>query len=220
MDPIAVVPGVAPPVNPEAHEAKAAAPAKPVRRRRKKRMKYKKINKTAVNMKLRYAKIGELKDMLRKIFDKTISVGSHLDDIQDIFVEFEPDKAPPSDKSDNPFLQECFICHSKEDLTAWENVGICSKDLHSLQAAHIRRNHALQVFNLRTKDIEKYDVSEESHKNPIYDTKKVINCAKRKHGSIYDMVKKREEKREWERLKATAGMSGSELAMWEERNGY
>jgi hypothetical protein len=114
-----------------------------------------------------------------------------------LIASFIPAKLPVKPSADDPLLKQCFICGSPESLQVFHDVKVCPGcDLDGgKHGGTLTRDRVMSYFHFSKTEADKISRKKTTggfYKSTIYvyKVKTVVTAAKKKWGSLYNMVSK------------------------------
>lgn len=97
-------------------------------------------------------------------------------------------------KRNDPIWQICFICQSKDNLTKYKDIRICTKCKSYWKGKRLSAEDAQTYFLLKPEDLAQLPHKDTPSADgtpavPLYAFPTCAGCAVRKFGSLYEMVK-------------------------------
>lgn len=134
---------------------------------------------------------------LKNLVNDMIEQIPELKQVNGMIHSFDPDKMPLKPSPNDPLLQQCFICHSTDaELQDFYDIKVCACcDLNSgKHGGTLTRDRVMSYFHFTKSEADKIPRKKSTggmYRSLIYvyNVKSVANAAKKKYGSLYNMVK-------------------------------
>lgn len=148
--------------------------------------------KKVINDALKYSDESSLKLLLTQ----TIDAAPELKQVGGVLSSFVPSKMPMKPSANDPLLQQCFICHSSDNLKPFYDISVCNccDPTSGKHGGTLTRDKVMSYFHFSKTEADKISRKKTTggmYRSLIYvyNIKTVVNAAKKKHGSLYNMVK-------------------------------